>query len=64
MIKQFSEIYFDYGWLLLTIVSGVSLDCVFTSNRLPINKKINIGIALSLVYIIIIAIAVYGKYRM
>ena len=64
MIKQFSEFYFDYGWIILTILSGASLDCVFTTDRLTVNKKINIGIALSLVYIIIISIAIYGKYRM
>lgn len=58
MLKQFSNWYFDYGWIILTVLSGATFDVISMYNK---NSKLRYMIIATIVSMIIIGFAVAGK---
>lgn len=63
MVKQFSNWYFDYGWIVLMVIFTGSFDVISSRVNKSLNYKINWIITLSIIYIVIMSIAIYGKHH-
>lgn len=59
MLKQFSNWYFDYGWILITTLCGISGDMIMSTYSVK-NKKRYMIIA-TIITVAIIVLAIAGK---